>query len=218
MIPWRIRNFFSDHFPLFYHKIINIGVEVNGDEYWDEIYLKEWDAVGRIWPTKNQLLKDNTSKTDSILDIACGTGSILRYLRNHGYENLHGTEISGLCIDRLENLGISMFKSFLPEIDCADNSFDVVIASQIFEHIIKREKFLSEIKRIMKPGGECFLFVPDNCLGPIDEPSHVIKFNHKSLTKLVGKYFDDYTITSIKDTNFEMRILYAHIHKDTHDR
>lgn len=217
MIPWRIKNFVSNHFPLFYHKIINIGVEVNSDEYWDEIYRTEWDSAKRIWPTKNQLVKKETRKTDSVLDIACGTGSILRYLKNNGYENLHGTEISGLCVERLENLGISMFKSFLPEINCQDNSFDVVIASQILEHIIKREKFLSEIKRVMKPGGQCFLFVPDNCLGPIDEPSHVIKFNSKSLGKLIGKYFNEFTITSIKDENFEISILFAHIQKNLCD-
>lgn len=211
MIPWRVKNFVSEHFPLFYHKIINIGVEVNSDEYWDEIYMKEWDSAKRIWPTKNQLVKEKTRKTDSILDIACGTGSILRYLKENEYENLHGSEISNLCIERLENLGISMFKSFLPEIECPDDSFDVVIASQILEHIIDRGKFLREIKRVIKSEGQCLLFVPDNCLGPIDEPSHVIKFNRKSLTKLIGKYFDDFTITSMKDENFPMPILFAHI-------
>ncbi|PCI48981.1 MAG: hypothetical protein COB49_05240 [Alphaproteobacteria bacterium] len=211
MIPWRIKNFISDHFPLFYHKIINIGVDVNSDEYWDEIYAREWDSAKRIWPTKNKLVKEKTRKTDRVLDIACGTGSILRYLKENGYENLQGTEISDLCVERLEKLGISMIKSFLPEIRYQDNCFDVVIASQILEHIIKRGEFLSEIKRVMKSGGQCFLFVPDNCLGPIDEPSHVVKFNRNTLAKLIGKYFNEFTITSIKDENFEMPILFAHI-------
>ncbi len=211
MIPSRIKKFISDKFPLAYHKIINFGQTVNSDEYWDNIYQIEWDSEKRIWPTKNVIIKNNTKKTDAILDIACGTGSILRFLKDNGYKDLHGTEISNLCIERLENLGISMFKSFLPIIECDDNNFDIVIASQILEHIIKRDKFLSEIKRVTKPGGQCFIFVPDNCLGPIDEPSHVIKFNQKSLTKLIGKYFDNFTVTSIKDENFEISILFAHI-------
>ncbi|NOZ65295.1 MAG: class I SAM-dependent methyltransferase [Alphaproteobacteria bacterium] len=211
MIPWRLKNVISDKFPLAYHKIINFRQTVNSDEYWDNIYQTEWDSEKRIWPTKNIIIKDNTKKTDAILDIACGTGSILRFLKDNDYKDLHGTEISNLCIERLEDLGVSMFKSILPTIECNDNRFDIVIASQILEHIIKRDKFLSEIKRVTKPGGQCFIFVPDDCLGPIDEPSHVIKFNQKSLTKLIGKYFNNFTVTSIKDENFEMPILFAHI-------
>lgn len=211
MIPWRFKNFISEHFPLLYHKIINFGVNVNSDAYWDDIYQREWDSPQRVWPTKNQLIKEKTQATDYILDVACGTGSILRFLKDNGYKNLYGTELSNLCIERLDNMGISMVKSFLPKIECEDKSFDVVIASQILEHIIKRGIFLEEIKRVLKTNGECFLFVPNDRLGPIDEPSHVIKFNKKTLTHLIGKHFNNFTVTSFKDENFDGQILFAHI-------
>jgi len=207
------KNFLSNSFPLFYHKIINYNKPIDTAEYWDNIYQYEWDSTKRVWPTKNKLLKKEIKTTSSILDIACGTGSILRYLSRNGYNNLFGTEISDLCIKRLENLGISMFKSNLPKIECPSERFDVVIASQILEHIIKRGKFLNEINRVLKPEGVCFLFVPDNCLGPIDEPSHVVKFNEKSLARLLSNHFSDYSITSIYDDNFSIPILYAKIRK-----
>ncbi|WP_417623294.1 class I SAM-dependent methyltransferase [Paremcibacter congregatus] len=211
MLPWRFKNFISENFPLLYHKISNIGVKVNTAAYWDEIYDKEWDSPKRIWPTKNKLIESETRPTDAILDIACGTGSILRHLKKKGYQNLYGTEISPLCKRRLTELGITAFESHLPKIDYQDDSFDVVIASQILEHIIKRDRFLDEIKRVARPDATCFLFVPDDCLGPIDEPSHVIKFTRKRLTQLLSKHFTDFSVTSIKDENFPMPILYAHI-------
>ena len=211
MIPWRVKKFVSDHFPLFYHRIINIGVGVNDDRYWDEIYEREWDSPARVWPTKNRLIESKTSPDDHILDIACGTGSILRYLKDRGYRNLHGTEISSLCVERLRGLGIDMFSTVLPRIECGDHLFDVVIASQILEHVIKRKQFLTEIRRVLKPGGQCFIFVPDDCLGPISEPSHVVKFTRKSLARELSQVFDDFEITSMKDENFTMSILYAHI-------
>lgn len=211
MIPWRVKNFFSDHFPLLYHKISNIGTPINSAEYWDEIYEKEWDSPQRVWPTKNKLILDKTNHTDAILDVACGTGSILRYLKGQGYGNLYGTEISPLCTERLCQLGITVFGSYLPKIEYKNDSFEVVIASQILEHIIKRDHFLQEINRVIKPGGQCFIFVPDNCLGPIDEPSHVIKFTEKSLSKLLKKHFTDFSISSMRDENFPMKILFAHI-------
>lgn len=211
MIPWRVKNFISEHFPLIYHKISNLRTSVNTAEYWDEIYAQEWDSPQRVWPTKNKLIYERTNAEDYILDIACGTGSILRYLKGNGYKNLYGTEISPLCKNRLNELGITAFESYLPTIEYRDSSFDVVIASQILEHIIKRHQFLVEIKRVMKPGGQCYIFVPDDCLGPIDEPSHVIKFTHKSLNNLLKKHFSDFTIVSMKDENFPMPILFAHI-------
>lgn len=211
MIPWRIKNFVSDHFPLFYHKLVNIGVGVNDDRYWDAIYEKEWDSPKRAWPTKNRLIAALTDPGDHILDIACGTGSILRYLKDQGYENLHGTEISNLCIERLRALGIEMFSTVLPRIACGDHLYDAVIASQILEHVIERRRFLTEIRRVLKPGGLAFIFVPDNCLGPIDEPSHVVKFTKKSLSREIGQVFDRFEVVSMKDENFSMPILFATI-------
>lgn len=211
MIPWRIKNFVSEHFPLFYHKVVNIGVGVNDDQYWDKIYETEWDSEKRAWPTKNRIIEEATNPKDHILDIACGTGSVLRYLKDKGYENLHGTEISNLCVSRLRDLGIDMFSTILPKIDCGDQLYDAVIASQILEHVIKRRQFLEEIRRVLKPGGQAFIFVPDNCLGPIDEPSHVVKFTKDSLSKELSRVFDDFDIVSMKDENFAMSILYARI-------
>ena len=170
----------------------NLGAQVNSDDYWDDIYLEEWDSAKRIWPTKNALIEEKTNVSDKILDVACGTGSILRHLKTRGYEHLYGTEISNICVKRLTACDIGMVKSVLPKIEYNDNMFDVVIASQILEHIIDRHAFLQEIHRILKPGGCCFLFVPNDCLGPIDEPSHVVKFTGKSLDKelrmLISRY------------------------------
>jgi hypothetical protein len=45
--------------------------------------------------------------------------------------------------------------------------------------------------RLLKPGGCAFFFVPDDCLGPIDEPEHVIKFTAWSLRACLEKRFRD---------------------------
>lgn len=211
MIPWRVKNLTSERFPLFYYWVNNFGRSVNSTEYWDEIYHQDWTSPKREWPTKNHMITERTDKNDTVLDIACGTGSILRHLQNQGYHSLYGTELSNICIERLSALGISMFKSQLPRISCSNDRFDVVIASQILEHIVRRNTFLREIKRVMKPGGQAFIFVPDDCLGPISEPSHVTKFTALSFDKQLRKTFDDVTIRSFKDKNFEMSILFAHI-------
>ena len=212
MIPWRIKNFFSEHFPLGYHLLANIHTRHESEEYWNAAFDISWQAGSRDWPTKNQLIRTLASTTDRILDVGCGTGTLLRYLREHDYVNLEGLEISRRAVEVLGEYGITMHHARLPDLPLPDQQFDVVIASQVLEHIIRRQKFLSELRRILKPTGAAILFVPDNCLGPIDEPSHVIKFTKDSLKKELSVYFKSVVVESLKDDKFAMPILFAYAH------
>lgn len=210
MIPWRVKNFFSEHFPLGYHLLVNISTRHESEEYWDEAFDVSWQLQSRDWPTKNQLIRNLTSTTDRILDVGCGTGALLRYLKQHGYTNLEGLEVSSRAVQVLGEHGIKMHHARLPDLPLPEKQFDVVIASQVLEHIIRRRKFLNGLQRILKPTGALILFVPDNCLGPIDEPSHVLKFNKDSLTKELLPHFKSVFVTSMKDEKFEMPILFAY--------
>jgi len=73
-----------------------------------------------------------------------------------------------ITLRRLWDLGIDAREGLLPDIPYEDNRFDFVIASQILEHISPRNKFLNNIYRVLKPGGRADIFVPDNCLTPLD--------------------------------------------------
>jgi ubiquinone/menaquinone biosynthesis C-methylase UbiE len=211
MIPWRVKNFVSNHFPLLYHLAVNIGASGNSPQHWDRRLEETWDSPARQWPTKNTLIESFVSKEESVLDIGCGDGSILRYLKRQGFSDLHGLEISNYAITRLEREGIRMHRGSLPFIPLPNASFDVVIASQVLEHIIRRRRFLREIRRVLKPGGRCFVFVPDDCLGPISESEHVIKFNRQSLAKLLSRFFEIISLESIRDDNHEMPVLFARL-------
>ncbi len=212
-IPWRVKNFVSEHFPLVFHLVANAGVRGNSAEHWDRRLAETWDASGRDWPTKQALIASLTSETDTVLDVGCGNGSILRRLRERGYTNLHGLEISDYAIRRLQGEGIAMHYGALPSIPLPDATFDVVIASQVLEHVIRRRRFLREVRRVMKPGASSFIFVPDDCLGPISEPEHVVKFNARSLRKLLGRYFSIVTLASMREVSYEAPILFAHVTK-----
>ncbi|MHB8493946.1 MAG: class I SAM-dependent methyltransferase [Casimicrobiaceae bacterium] len=209
IIPWRLKLFLSDRFPLLFHLIVNFGTRGNSQTHWDTRLAETWDSASRNWPSKNELIASLTFPSDAILDIACGNGGILRYLKSQGHQNLHGLEISEYAIRRLRTQGIQMHHSVLPNIALPDASFDVLIASQVLEHIIRRRRLLKEMRRVLKPGGRALIFVPDNCLGPIDEPEHVIKFDERKLKRLLECYFENVNVKSIRDTTFSMPILFA---------
>lgn len=215
MVPWRVKNFVSEHFPLFYHLAANAGLKGNDQEHWNKRLEETWDDPSRTWPTKNELVASMTSPSDVILDIACGTGSILRYLKSIGYRSLHGMEISDLAIRRLSAEGIHMHYGVLPQIPLNSATFDVVIASQVLEHIIRRGKFVTEIRRILKPGGRGLFFVPNNCLGPIDEKEHVIKYTADSLERFLSRHFGVVRVQEMKDANHRMGLLFAEVRNET---
>lgn len=211
LIPWRFKNFVSDKFPLFYHLVCNIGFDGNSADYWDQRLAETWDDPRREWPDKNTLIHELTADGDVILDIACGNGSILRYLKAQGHEKLHGLEISAYSVNRLANEGVNMHLGKLPHLPFSDDMFDVVIASQILEHVIRRRVFIREIRRILRAGGKAFIFVPDNCMGPIDEKEHVIKYTQQSLQKFLLTYFSHVHVESMRDRRHKSPILFAQV-------
>lgn len=209
VLPWRIRIVISDQFPLLYHLVVNAFKGRRSASYWDQRLAETWHQ--RSWPTKNELIAELTSPDQAILDIACGNGSILRALKARGYKDLQGLEISEYAVDRLRAEGFTMHRGCVPLIQLPDAALDVVIASQVLEHVIRRHRFAREIARVLKPGGHAFIFVPNNCLGPIDEPEHVIKYTAASLRSFLGKHFEIISLDVIKDINFPMTILFGHV-------
>ena len=211
VIPWRVRSSLSRRLPLLFHFATNLGRNGNSRAHWDDRLAETWDAPARQWPTKNELIRSWTDQTDLIVDVGCGNGSILRFLQGHGYQNLHGVEISEYAVRRLRSEGITMHLGMLPVASLTPGVFDVVIASQVLEHVIRRQRFLAEISRLMKPDGRAYFFVPDDCLGPIDEPEHVIQFTADSLHACLERRFRVIELRSLTDANHPMSILFAHV-------
>ena len=211
LLPWRVRKAISDRFPLVYHLVRNAGMSGNDTAHWNHRLEKTWDL--RDWPTKTSRIRELTQSGDAVLDVGCGTGSILRSLRSDGYRDLHGMEISDYAIDRLRGEGITMWQGRLPDLPAPDARFDIVIASQVLEHIIRRRRFVLEISRVLKPHGRALIFVPDDCLGPIDEPEHVIKYNSGSLRAFLARTFDVLSVESMHDANYAVPLLFAQVRR-----
>lgn len=109
-----------------------------------------------------RLIQDLRLPNDApILEIGCSGGPLLHRLREAGYNNLTGIDVSEAGIAVAEQRGI-------PNVSCMDganltfpdNSFDLVIASDVLEHIENEAKALQEWKRVLRPGGQLLVFVP----------------------------------------------------------
>lgn len=212
-IPWRVKNFFSDHVPLLYHLVANLGTKGNSLEHWNERLAATWDDPGRYWPTVYEVVAARTNSSATILEVGVGNGGLLRSLKDRGFQDLHGMDISRYAINRLRAEGFRMHFGKLPAIPLPDASYDVVVASFVLEHIIRRRRFIKEVVRVLKPGGCALIFVPDNCLSPISEPEHVIAFNDRSLRSFLDQYLNVTAIESMRDSINATPILFAEAQK-----
>jgi ubiquinone/menaquinone biosynthesis C-methylase UbiE len=108
-------------------------------------------------------LKQFAPANARILDCGCGLGDVLSGIpADPGYE-LHGFDFAQSNVNvaqrRLSN-GATIRQGSLYEIPFPDASFDVAMCTEVLEHIEDDRKAVSEISRIVKPGGFLLTAVP----------------------------------------------------------
>ncbi len=106
------------------------------------------------------------------LDIGCGTGATMDHLRKYG--EVQGIDLAmiPLTFSRRRGHQRTMCAS-ATELPFADESFDLVTALDVIEHLDDDVKGLSEIRRVLKPGAPAVIYVPafQALWGPNDDQS-----------------------------------------------
>lgn len=103
---------------------------------------------------KDLLPKD---KSIRLVDLGCGSGHFLYYLQKKGYLNTEGIDVSSEQLDIARKHGIKNVKEadFFEYLPQHPNTFDVVIANDIIEHLKKEEvlHFLDIVHCALNLGG-----------------------------------------------------------------
>ena len=89
-------------------------------------------------------LKD--SKDDTVIDVGCGRGMLLKFLQKNGFKNLHGCDI----LDQVDLGNIPYTQTSIESLSFSDKQFDVVICSHTLEHLPDLEIVINELKRIVR--------------------------------------------------------------------
>jgi len=93
--------------------------------------------------------------TAKFLDLGCNDGTWTnKCAKKLGTEQVYGVEVVDELILQAQAKGIIVKKGDLNKsIPFEDNSFDVIHANQVIEHLYDTEKFMLEINRLCKSGG-----------------------------------------------------------------
>ncbi|MCL1928875.1 MAG: class I SAM-dependent methyltransferase [Treponema sp.] len=103
------------------------------------------------------------NEVPEVLDIGCATGALLSTLKNKGWK-VRGVEISGPQATYCRKQGLDVSNLPLEENHFPGQTFDVVLASHVIEHLNNPFAFAEEVKRILKPRG-CFFITTPNIAG-----------------------------------------------------
>ena len=98
-----------------------------------------------------------------IVDLGCGRGHISGYFIDKGFDVLSVDIVEQNIADTKNENKILATMDDLP---IADNSFDCIVCTDVLEHIIPNDqnKIISEMYRILKPGGKMLVSFPGNNL------------------------------------------------------
>jgi 2-polyprenyl-6-hydroxyphenyl methylase/3-demethylubiquinone-9 3-methyltransferase len=87
-----------------------------------------------------------------LLDMACGAGLLAPHLAGRGYRHL-GVELSALSSAQAASHGVSVAQADVSALPFRSETFDVVVAGEILEHVEDLSAVLSEACRVLRPGG-----------------------------------------------------------------
>ncbi len=135
-----------------------------------------------------------------VLDLGCGAGEFTALAAAAG-ASVVGIEVAQAALVRARTAhpGVD-FRS--TEIDgplpLADNSFELVWASEVIEHVADTARWLSEVRRVLVPGGRLLITTPSHgrlrlAIGGIErfsEPlgDHLHLYTRRSLRELLVQF------------------------------
>ena len=99
-------------------------------------------------------------KTNKMLDVGCGPGLFLIEAKKRGWE-VYGTEFTDKQLAYLKDKGINTLKGKLTNNSFEDGLFDVIISSEVIEHINNPVEEMQHFHRLLRKGGLVYITTPN---------------------------------------------------------
>lgn len=151
--------------------------ELVDEETWNDQFARAYD-INAYYTQSGVLIRSIESKrlatirrlvqptsSDRLLEVGCGGGHVLRLFPE---AQLTGVDVSGEMLKRaranLAGLQVQLLKGDLQELGLPARSFDKIVCTEVLEHASKPEAILSEIQRLLRPGGRAVITFPNDRL------------------------------------------------------
>jgi SAM-dependent methyltransferase len=135
-----------------------------------------------------------------VLDVGCGQGAALEMFRDAGLDPLGVT--LGPDVEVCRAKGLNVLETDFSFLDLPDASFDLVWCRHAIEHSIFPFFTLSELHRVLKPGGALYLEIPapDTACAHQTNPNHYSVLGKSMWLELIRRC--GFAQTVVLDLNF----------------
>lgn len=170
--------------------VLLLGMDLTYEAKYHQLEEQHWWFASRrdaVYDLVNGL---QLPATAAILEIGCSGGPLMQRLRAAGFDDLTGIDVSAPAIELAHARGVpgvSVMDG--ATLEFADARFDVVIASDVLEHIEDEAKALREWVRVLKPGGQLLVFVPAHAYLWSEHDvvnHHFRRYSRRSLVRALG--------------------------------
>jgi 2-polyprenyl-3-methyl-5-hydroxy-6-metoxy-1,4-benzoquinol methylase len=133
-------------------------------EYEDQYHRleeKHWWFQGRRHLVRGLVLQAHPDRAGRILELGCAGGPLIHQLHADGYPHVTGIDISAEAIAVCRQRGLTDTHVMdAQKLAFPDESFDVLTASDVLEHLADAPRAVCEWRRVLKPEGVLIVFVP----------------------------------------------------------
>jgi SAM-dependent methyltransferase len=142
----------------------------------------------------------NTGAGERALDLGCGNGLFTAELLRAGSQAI-GVEVAEAALARARAQHASIDFRLAPidgRLPLEDSEVDLVWCSEVIEHVADTARWLSEVRRVLAPGGRLLLTTPSHgrlrvALGGVErfsEPlgDHLHLYTRRSLEQLLREF------------------------------
>jgi len=131
-----------------------------------------------------------------LLDVGFGSGAFLEVAGEMGW-NAEGIDFDPKAVELAKARGLNVSCVSAANLTKQENEYDVITLSHVIEHVYDPVPLLSDLYRLLKPGGVLWLETPNlescgaqrfgaNWRG-LEIPRHLLLFNARSLRRVVSQ-------------------------------
>jgi SAM-dependent methyltransferase len=162
-------------------------------------YPHDTDAEGQFDPGFRTYVRvrdtlEAVPSSTRVLDLGCNSGGLGRRLIAEKGCTMYGVDVSRRLVERARAKGYEAYAGPAEDLRYEDDFFDVVVVSELLEHVHDPRPVLAEARRVLRPGGFLLGDVPTEQgrwgHETIDDHEfHARVFTREALERLLGEHF-----------------------------